>query len=93
MDEMVAENLQESVVRKEREGRLPVWRRLSYGCVGVGGNFAFSMVSSYLTVFYTDVVGLTPAVISIIMPKKAMVHGVLSPFTFNLSPLPILHVI
>ena len=43
---------------KQETGRLPIWRRLCYGSVDAGGMFAFSMVSSYLTVFYTDVVGL-----------------------------------
>ena len=61
------------------EGRLPLWRRLCYGCTDVGGNFAFSMVSSYLTVFYTDVVGLTPAVISIIMLIARIWDGVNDP--------------
>lgn len=65
-------------VQKE-EGRLPVWRRAAYGFTDAGGNFAFSMVSSYLTVFYTDVVGLTPAVISIIMLIARVWDGVNDP--------------
>lgn len=60
-------------------GRLPVWRRAAYGFTDAGGNFAFSMVSSYLTVFYTDVVGLTPAVISIIMLIARIWDGVNDP--------------
>lgn len=48
-------------------GRLPVWRRVCYGFTDAGGNFTFSIISSYLMVFYTDVVGLTPLVISTIM--------------------------
>ena len=65
-------------VQKE-EGRLPLWRRAAYGFTDAGGNFAFSMVSSYLTVFYTDVVGLTPAVISIIMLIARVWDGVNDP--------------
>ena len=61
------------------EGRLPLWRRLCYGCTDAGGMFAFSMVSSYLTVFYTDVVGLAPAVISIIMLIARIWDGVNDP--------------
>lgn len=48
-------------------GRLPMWRRGCYGFTDAGGNFTFSIVSSYLMVFYTDVVGLVPLVISAIM--------------------------
>lgn len=61
------------------DGRLPLWRRLSYGFTDAGGNFAFSMVSSYLTVFYTDVVGLAPAVISIIMLIARVWDGINDP--------------
>lgn len=32
-----------------------------------GSQFSWSLISSYLTIFYTDVVGLLPAVISLIM--------------------------
>lgn len=60
-------------------GRLPVWRRAAYGFTDAGGNFAFSMVSSYLTVFYTDVVGLTPAVIGLIMLIARVWDGVNDP--------------
>lgn len=62
-----------------KEGRLPFWRRVCYGCTDAGGNFAFSMVSSYLTVFYTDVVGLTPAVISLIMLIARIWDGINDP--------------
>lgn len=64
---------------KQETGRLPIWRRLCYGSVDAGGMFAFSMVSSYLTVFYTDVVGLTPAVISIIMLLARVWDGINDP--------------
>lgn len=64
---------------QKTDGKLPVWRRVAYGFTDAGGNFAFSMVSSYLTVFYTDVVGLTPAVISIIMLVARIWDGVNDP--------------
>lgn len=67
-----------TTVQKE-DGHLPIWRRMCYGCVDAGGQFAFSMVSSYLTVFYTDVVGLTPVVISIIMLIARVWDGVNDP--------------
>ena len=66
-------------IEKNEEGRLSVWQRLSYGSVDAGGMFAFSMVSSYLTVFYTDVVGLAPAVISIIMLIARVWDGINDP--------------
>lgn len=50
-----------------KNGRLPIWRRVCYGFTDAGGNFTFSIVSSYLSAFYTDVVGLAPAAIAMIM--------------------------
>lgn len=44
------------------------WRtKVAYGFGEVGSQFSWGMVSSYLTVFYTDVVGLAPSLISLIM--------------------------
>jgi len=65
--------------RTSSDGRLPIWRRICYGMTDVGGNFTFSMISSYLTVFYTDVVGLTPAVISVIMAIARVWDGINDP--------------
>ena len=64
---------------KQEDGRLSVGRRICYGFVDAGGGFSFTMVSSYLTVFYTDVVGLTPAVISIIMLIARIWDGINDP--------------
>lgn len=47
--------------------KLPFWKKVGYGFGEAGSQLSFTLVSSYLTVFYTDVVGLTPAVISAIM--------------------------
>nr|WP_240541864.1 glycoside-pentoside-hexuronide (GPH):cation symporter [Bifidobacterium simiarum] len=41
--------------------------RISFALAEVGIQFSWTLVSSYLTLFYTDAVGLAPAVISIIM--------------------------
>lgn len=67
-----------TTIQKE-DVHLSVWKRLCYGSVDAGGMFAFSMVSSYLTVFYTDVVGLTPSVISIIMLIARIWDGINDP--------------
>lgn len=47
--------------------KLPSWRKIGYGFGELGSQCSWTLISSYLTVFYTDVVGLAPAVISIIM--------------------------
>lgn len=46
---------------------IPVWRKIGYGMGEMGSQFSWTMVSSYLTIYYTDVVGLAPTVIAAIM--------------------------
>ncbi len=41
--------------------------KISYGAAEFGTQFSWTFVGSYLTVFYTDIVGFTPAIISMIM--------------------------
>lgn len=47
--------------------KLPIRTKIGYSFGEIGSQCSWTLVSSYLTVFYTDVVGLAPAVISIIM--------------------------
>lgn len=46
---------------------LSMLRKIGYGCGEAGSTLSWTLVSSYLTVFYSDVVGFAPAVISVIM--------------------------
>ncbi len=50
-----------------KSGKLSVWTKIGYGMGEAGSQFSFTLISSYLTIFYSDVVGLAPAAISIIM--------------------------
>lgn len=50
-----------------KENKLTFLSKLGYGFGEAGSNCSWALISSYLTVFYTDVVGLTPLVISAIM--------------------------
>jgi GPH family glycoside/pentoside/hexuronide:cation symporter/probable glucitol transport protein GutA len=47
--------------------KLSLSSKLGYGFGEAGSQCSWTIISSYLTVFYTDVVGLTPLVISTIM--------------------------
>lgn len=47
--------------------KLPLWRKVGYSFGEIGSQCSWTLISSYLTVYYTDVVGLTPLVISAIM--------------------------
>lgn len=47
--------------------KIPFLRKIGYGFGEAGSTLSWTLISSYLTVFYSDVVGLAPAIISIIM--------------------------
>lgn len=47
--------------------KIPFKGKLGYGFGEMGGQLSFQLVSTYLTLYYTDVVGLAPAVIAGIM--------------------------
>lgn len=53
--------------QSEAAVKLPMWRKVGYGLGESASGLSFTMIGSYLTVFYSDVVGLAPAVISIVM--------------------------
>lgn len=42
-------------------------RKISYGMGEAGSQLSWTLISSYLTVYYSDVVGLTPIIISTVM--------------------------
>lgn len=47
--------------------KLSVGTKIKYSFGEIGSQCSWALISSYLTVYYTDVVGLTPAVIAMIM--------------------------
>ena len=50
-----------TVATTQPTGRLPWSRVIGYGCGDAGCNIAFQMTGLFLLIYYTDVVGLTPA--------------------------------
>ncbi len=52
---------------EEANKKLSVLTKIGYSFGEIGSQCSWTLISSYLTVFYTDVVGLTPVVISAIM--------------------------
>lgn len=53
--------------KKSSQGNLTMMQKIGYGMGEAGSQFSWTLISSYLTLYYTDVVGLTPVVISVIM--------------------------
>lgn len=65
------------MTKKKRE--VGLLERAGYCSIEVGNQFCWTMVSTYLSVFYTDVVGLAPAVVSIILLIARIWDGVNDP--------------
>ncbi len=59
--------------------RLPVKTKIAYGCGDFASQLCWTMVSSYLMVFYTDVVGLSAAAISMIFLIARIWDGINDP--------------
>lgn len=52
------------------------WRvRLSYGCGDTACNVVFGMISTVLTLFYTDYVGIAPATVGLVMLLSRVFDG------------------
>ena len=52
---------------EQQNKKLSLKSYIGHGLAEAGGQFSWTLVSSYLTIFYSDVVGLAPAAISLIM--------------------------
>ncbi len=63
----------------EQTKRLSKLTLLAYGCGDFASNLCWTFIGSYLSVFYTDVVGMAPAVASAIMLIAKIWDGVNDP--------------
>lgn len=70
--EHVAEN---NVARKQKQETLSVSTRLGYGSGDVACNIVFGMISTLLTLFYTDYVGVSPAIVGMVMLISRIFDG------------------
>lgn len=59
--------------------KLSMLSKLSYGFGDFASQLIWTFTGSYLTIFYTDVVGLTPAIVSIIMLIARIWDGINDP--------------
>ena len=62
-----------------REKRLSKVTLLAYGVGDFASNLTNTFIGSYLSLFYTDVVGLAPAVVSMIMLIARIWDGINDP--------------
>lgn len=58
---------------------------LLYGLSGIGGNISFIFIGAYLSYYYTDIFGVSPAVVSGLMLFSKFVDAFVDPFLGALS--------
>lgn len=63
------------VAQKKSEEKLSWKTRLSYGCGDTACNVVYGMISTVLTLFYTDYVGVSPATVGLVMLLSRMFDG------------------
>lgn len=63
---MEEKNTQVQTVDKSLYVKIPAWRKLTFGLMDTANNFSWSLVSSYLTIFYTDIFLIPTATVSLL---------------------------
>lgn len=61
--------------QNRQEERLSFREKFCYGCGEISCNFVFTVVTALLVAFYTDVVGISPATIGIIIAISQVFNG------------------
>lgn len=61
--------------QKKAEEKLSWKTRLSYGCGDTACNVVYGMISTVLTLFYTDYVGVSPATVGLVMLLSRLFDG------------------
>lgn len=64
---------------KKYSEKIGLVERIGYCAIEIGNSFCWTMVSTYLSVFYTDVVGLAPAAVSMILLIARIWDGINDP--------------
>ncbi|MDK8643598.1 MFS transporter [Niallia taxi] len=63
----------------EKQEKLPIVTKVSYGLGDFASQLFWSFSGSYLTIYYTDVMGIAPAVIAMIMLFSRIADGMFDP--------------
>ena len=63
----------------DKNSKIGIVEQLGFCSIEIGNQFCWTMVSSYLSIFYTDVVGLAPAIVSIILLIARVWDGINDP--------------
>lgn len=73
MEKTVHDN---SLVKNDQFLKVPFATKVAYGCGDVACNISFGVVGTYLTLFYTDYIGIPAATIGLVMLISRIFDGV-----------------
>lgn len=68
-------------IAKNTADRLPFWRIFVFGLGNLASQLSWAMVSSYMSIFYTDVIGLSAASVATMLVVARIYDAVDDPFT------------
>ncbi|MEG0050878.1 MAG: glycoside-pentoside-hexuronide (GPH):cation symporter [Terrisporobacter sp.] len=64
------------IVKKSQFLKVPFSTKVAYGCGDVACNISFGVVGTYLTLFYTDYIGISAATVGLVMLLSRVFDGV-----------------
>ncbi|WP_281730393.1 MFS transporter [Metabacillus endolithicus] len=76
---VATQDLNHQTIIVHKKGKLSFSTKLSYGFGDFASQLLWSFSGSYLTIFYTDVVGITPALVALIMLIARIWDGINDP--------------
>lgn len=65
--------------------KLPIWRKVTFGLIDMANNFSWSLVSSYLAVFYTDIFLVPTTAVSILFIVARLWDAINDPLVGTLA--------
>ena len=72
----MSEPMDRSAVMQSENVRLPMWKKICYGCGAGGGNVMSTLLASFLLSYYTDTAGIAAAAVGTMFVICRLLDGV-----------------
>ena len=60
----------------QKTGFLPMWKKIAYGSGNAGGGFIWGMVTTFLLIYCTNVIGVSAAIIDTLLMIAKVFDGI-----------------
>lgn len=61
---------------KEENVKIPMWKKIAYGCGAGGGNVMSTLLATFLTAYYTDTAGIAAVAVGIMFVVCRLLDGI-----------------